>query len=314
MLRMEAAADDLLQERNKKELAFHQATLKQLNLIVGHDAAATIQDTVQCLLYTNAPENTSFENIISKLSSPMPVQQEETLNSPQCSNETTTGNHTPNTTNTPKDDPKDATVDSMNDGQKAVSTLIVNFLNAEEASRKGLGCKPEPPRLFIDGGPGTRKTYLINFIKKNAEKLGLSVITCAYTGSVVDNLPKGARTIYSMFGFRVEDPHAAKDYQMGPTQKKMVDLRKNINLATVCMLIIDEISYVISKFLGRIEKRLREIMAKKNLPFGGLAVIIVGDMYQFPPVRARLCTTLWQICIFETKKWTLPLPQASNIS
>jgi hypothetical protein len=64
----------------------------------------------------------------------MPVQQEETLNSPPCSNKT--GNYTP------KDDPKDATVDSMNDGQKAVSTLIDNFLNAEAASRKGLVCKP----------------------------------------------------------------------------------------------------------------------------------------------------------------------------
>lgn len=87
-----------------------------------------------------------------------------------------------------------------------------------------------------------------------------------------------------MFGFRVADPHAATDYQMGPTKKKLVDLRETINLATLCMLIIDEISYVCSKFLGRIEKRLREIMAKKNIPFGGLAVLVVGGMYQFPPV------------------------------
>jgi hypothetical protein len=43
MLRMEAAADDLLQQMNQKELAFHQETLKQLNLIVGRDAAATIR-------------------------------------------------------------------------------------------------------------------------------------------------------------------------------------------------------------------------------------------------------------------------------
>lgn len=89
-----------------------------------------------------------------------------------------TGNHTPNTTNTPKDDPKDATVDCMNDGQKAVSTLIDNFLNAEVASRKSLGCKPEPPRLFIYGGPATGKTYIINCMKQNAEKLGLPDMTC----------------------------------------------------------------------------------------------------------------------------------------
>lgn len=79
-------------------------------------------------------------------------------------------------------------------------------------------------------------------------------------------------------------------------------MRKNINLATVCMLIIDEISYVISKFLGRIEKRLREIMAKKNLPFGGFAVIIVGDMYQFPPVDGTALFTSMADLYFRNKK------------
>ncbi|KZR95969.1 Uncharacterized protein APZ42_009953, partial [Daphnia magna] len=73
-------------------------------------------------------------------------------------------------------------------------------------------------------------------------------------------------------------------------KKKLIDLRKNVNLETVCMLIIDEISYISSKFLGRIEKRLREIIAEKNLPFRGLAVLIVGDMFQFPPVDG---TTLY---------------------
>ena len=184
------------------------------------------------------------------------------------------------------DDPKNAATDSMNDGQKSVCKLIDDYLMAESASRKGLGSKPDPPRLFVDGGPGTGKTYLINCIKTNAEKFGLSVITCAYTGNAVDNLPKGARTIHSMFGFRVamSASEIDMDYQMGPKQKKLIELRKNINLSTVSLLIIDEISYVSSKFFGRIEKRLREMMAEKNLAFGGLAVIIVGDMYQFPPV------------------------------
>ena len=46
MLRMEAAADDLLQRHNAKELAFHQATLKQLEIIMGRDAEATPQTPI----------------------------------------------------------------------------------------------------------------------------------------------------------------------------------------------------------------------------------------------------------------------------
>ena len=55
ILRMEAAAEYLLQRHKAKELGcpFHQATLKQLEIIMGRDAEATPQtpiaeDAMQC--------------------------------------------------------------------------------------------------------------------------------------------------------------------------------------------------------------------------------------------------------------------------
>ena len=77
--------------------------------------------------------------------------------------------------------------------------FIQSHLNAEALSRKGIGSKSKPPHLFVNRGPGTGKTYFINCIKRNAEQLGLSVMTCAYAGSAVDNLPKDTRTIHGMF-------------------------------------------------------------------------------------------------------------------
>jgi DNA replication protein DnaC len=38
-------------------------------------------------------------------------------------------------------------------------------------------------------GLGTGKTHLVNCIKQDAVKFGLSVMPCAYTGNAVDNLP-----------------------------------------------------------------------------------------------------------------------------
>lgn len=49
------------------------------------------------------------------------------------------------------------------------------------------------------------------------------------------------------------------------------------------LLIIDEISMVGSTLLGRVDTRLRQIMGK-NDKFGGLSVIVVGDLSQLPPV------------------------------
>ncbi|KZS20896.1 Uncharacterized protein APZ42_012288 [Daphnia magna] len=145
ILRMEAAADDLIQRKNQKELAFHQVTLNLLRLIMGRDAAATIQSplsetTVRRLLYTTAPENTSFEKIITQLSSPMPsVQQIDNAHTSSQQNGATTDSQ-----HKPKDDPKDTTINSMNDGQKKVYRTIDDYLHAEAASRKANSCKPEP--------------------------------------------------------------------------------------------------------------------------------------------------------------------------
>lgn len=47
--------------------------------------------------------------------------------------------------------------------------------------------------------------------------------------------------------------------------------------------IIDEISMVGSTLLSRVETRLRQILRKNEL-FGGIPVIVVGDLHQLPPV------------------------------
>ena len=240
---MEAAAEYLLQRHKAKELGcpFHQATLKQLEIIMGRDAEATPQtpiaeDAMRRLLYTSAPSSNSFENIIHLLSSPMPLQQANASSGTSQNIDFLSNNQDC------QEDSNDATTASLNMGQKAVFKLLGDYFRAEAVSRKNLGPKPEPPRLFVDGGPGTGKTYLINYIKQHAEKFGLSVMTCAYTGNAVDNLPKGARTIHGTFGFKVADKYADMDYEMGAKQKKLIEIRKNVNVSTVCLLIIDEIS------------------------------------------------------------------------
>lgn len=58
---------------------------------------------------------------------------------------------------------------------------------------------------------------------------------------------------------------------------------KLINLK---LLIIDEISMVGTKILHRVHQRLVQITGV-NQPFGGISVIVVGDLHQLPPVGDR---------------------------
>ena len=62
-------------------------------------------------------------------------------------------------------------------------------------------------------------------------------------------------------------------------------LRNKIDVASLGVLVIDEISYISPEFLGQIDKRMRQIMGVDE-DFGGLLVILMGDFYQLPPVAA----------------------------
>jgi hypothetical protein len=50
------------------------------------------------------------------------------------------------------------------------------------------------------------------------------------------------------------------------------------------VLIIDEISMVRADLFECVDKFLRLNTGKQNLPFGGVQVVVIGDLYQLPPV------------------------------
>src|SRR5207253_2646041 len=50
------------------------------------------------------------------------------------------------------------------------------------------------------------------------------------------------------------------------------------------LLVIDEISMVRADMLDQIDITLRQTRKKWHLPFGGVQVLLIGDMYQLPPV------------------------------
>ena len=68
-------------------------------------------------------------------------------------------------------------------------------------------------------------------------------------------------------------------------------LQQRIHHKTAAWLIIDEISCVTSEMFGQIDHRLRQIMGRTDLAFGGLSVLIMGDMFQLPPVIGKAMYT-----------------------
>ncbi len=70
------------------------------------------------------------------------------------------------------------------------------------------------------------------------------------------------------------------------SDQKLAEFRKNFS--ELRLLIIDEMSLLGADMLYNIHVRLCEIkQTKKTVPFGGIGVILVGDLMQLPPVNER---------------------------
>ncbi|MBS9767506.1 MAG: helix-turn-helix domain-containing protein [Flavobacteriaceae bacterium] len=130
--------------------------------------------------------------------------------------------------------------------------------------------------LFITGKAGTGKTTFLHKIKMESMK---RLVVVAPTGVAAINA-KGV-TIHSFFQlpFGVILPNRAneqeKKYKFNKTK---IDIIKSLDL-----LIIDEVSMVRADVLDGIDTVLKRYR-KSDKPFGGVQVVMIGDLQQLSPV------------------------------
>lgn len=124
--------------------------------------------------------------------------------------------------------------------------------------------------IFITGRAGTGKSTLLNILKKTSKK---NAAVVAPTGIAALNV--GGQTIHSFFKF---PPKMIDPYEL--TKRKNHRFYKKLQL-----LIIDEISMVRADMIDCIDIFLRQNI-EKNIPFGGVQLVVFGDLFQLPPVVA----------------------------
>ncbi len=123
--------------------------------------------------------------------------------------------------------------------------------------------------LFITGRAGTGKSTLLKCL---AREVGDRCVVLAPTGLAAVNV--GGQTIHSFFGFppRLIRPDDIRRSRNGRVMRKL-DL-----------IIIDEVSMVRSDLMWAIDQALRLNRGRPREPFGGLRLLLFGDMHQLPPV------------------------------
>ena len=123
--------------------------------------------------------------------------------------------------------------------------------------------------IFLTGKAGTGKTTLVKYFKENTKK---KVVILAPTGVSAVNI--GGQTIHSFFKFGINITPVSIKKATGSTA-----IYKNLDA-----IIIDEISMVRADLLDCVDRFMRLNGKDKNLPFGGVQIIAVGDLFQLPPV------------------------------
>lgn len=128
--------------------------------------------------------------------------------------------------------------------------------------------------VFLTGKAGTGKT---TFLKKVVEESRKRVVVVAPTGIAAINA--GGVTIHSFFQLPLHPfiPGAKIESKFAFSKEKRSILK------TIDLLVIDEISMVRSDLLDAVDSVLRRFRSKGK-PFGGVQLLMIGDLQQLAPV------------------------------
>jgi GTPase SAR1 family protein len=134
--------------------------------------------------------------------------------------------------------------------------------------------------IFLTGKAGTGKTTFLHNFKESSSK---QMIIVAPTGVAAINA--GGVTIHSFFQLPF-GPHLPEAIyhknDVAGSYQKLSQLKKDI-IRNLELLVIDEISMVRADLLDAIDATLRRFK-DHFLPFGGVQLLMIGDLQQLPPI------------------------------
>ena len=150
-------------------------------------------------------------------------------------------------------------------------------MELDKYGKKALDWVMKGNSLFITGKAGTGKTTVLREITARCKRLRRNVVVLAPTGIAAKNA-RGV-TIHSFFhlplGLYLPGMRMRKLYALNEEEMSIV---RNLDL-----IIIDEVSMVRCDLMDEIDDVLRHYR-RDTRPFGGVQVVMFGDLYQLMPV------------------------------
>ncbi|MEO5649706.1 MAG: helix-turn-helix domain-containing protein [Ginsengibacter sp.] len=136
--------------------------------------------------------------------------------------------------------------------------------------------------IFLTGKAGTGKTTFLKYLKENCSK---NIVVAAPTGVAAINA--GGVTLHSLFQLPFHPFLPTRNNKEDFLSKLKFNRQRQQLLRKMELLVIDEISMVRCDTMDAIDTILKTVRRKYDLPFGGVQILCIGDLYQLPPVAQR---------------------------
>ena len=171
----------------------------------------------------------------------------------------------------------------LDEYQREILNIAIKYARDVVKSRRAGNVAPSPIYLMGHGGAGAGKSTVINLVSKWCHSILAKsgdetqcpyIIKTAFTGTAASNIE--GQTLHTSFGFNFDNKHYSLSDKKRDEKRALF---KNLQI-----LIIDEVSMVKADMLYQLDLKLQEIKERVGIPFGGVSILLFGDMMQLRPV------------------------------
>ena len=168
-----------------------------------------------------------------------------------------------------------------------------------EEQREAIDAALVGQSIFLTGPGGTGKSFLLKVLYDEFNKTGKKMAVTAMTGCAALLLGPHAKTLHSWAGIGLgRDPADVIISAISKNGKKKKNWRDSD------CLVIDEVSMLTPDILQLLDTVGRSVRKNRDILFGGLQIIFVGDFYQLPPVgdvaKFAFQSDIWKATVKKT--------------
>lgn len=138
-----------------------------------------------------------------------------------------------------------------------------------------------PMQVFLTGPAGSGKSYTVLMVKEIYNRF---TDNCGTLNAYIVAASTGKAAV-AIDGTTIHTALSISTVRLIALSSEKANLYRSL-FRYVKIVIIDECSMIGAQMLTKIDERLKQITGNHDVPYGGLDILMIGDLRQLPPVRA----------------------------